>query len=438
MLAHAVRIRRPPSCHDRVGRRAWAVVLAGVALASPSINAADDASPPAAPFQPDDISIGEPIALPFAKPAASAGGTVASTAVAPPVGWLGMAVAESNVVGRWSIVEVTADGPAAAAGIRIGDDLRAINGSPLRNADEVAQALTAIGAGQQVRLAVARADEVKDVVLVAVPRPTATARDPQWQSSTQPPVPVPVPPAPAPPAPTASVLTSPPPRATTPAASAAPPAAAPATPTAPAGNPLAVAPRSSPPAVAAAAPRPLPPVPPAGGGARGRTALGVRTVPIDADMQARFRLPEPAGAYVVGVVGDLPASKAGIPPGSVIVALGDRPVRSPQDLSQLVASGPVDRPLPLQYVLPGGAGKRAEVILQSLERPLEEALVGDDPLRATAAPTLEPGPGPRVARRPPTPPADETGELRRELGQLRSWLDVLEKRLEKMSDRTGR
>jgi hypothetical protein len=63
-------------------------------------NAAPEAAPPTA-FQPGDISIGEPIALPFAPLAAAPAG---GAAVAPPPttapiavpGWLGMAVAEST------------------------------------------------------------------------------------------------------------------------------------------------------------------------------------------------------------------------------------------------------------------------------------------------------------------------------------------------------
>jgi serine protease Do len=164
----------------------------------------------------------------------------------------------------------------------------------------------------------------------------------------------------------------------------------------------------------------------------------VRTVPIDPGIQTRFRLPQAAGAYVIGVVGDLPASKAGIPPGSVIVSLGDRPVRSPQELTQLVSAGPIDRPVSLLYVLPGGAEKRADVVLQSLELPLEQALVGDDALQPVTAPTFEAGPAGstasgRLAQRP-IPTADaEVRELRRETLRLRSLLDVLERRLDRLS-----
>lgn len=390
-----------------------------------AVCAEEPARGPAA-FQPGDISIGDPVALPFAKPVApshaptppaaaspsvpagiSQAPAAAATASPAPNGWLGMAVAESTVPGRWSIVEVVPDGPAAAVGIRPGDDLRSINGLAMASADDVSQALTAIAAGQTVRLAVARADQVSDLAIVAAPRPgVAVARDWQAAADSQPPLAI-APPTTSLPPTTPSVLATP--RAMVDAASAPPALMSPAGPLTP--------PPSR--ATVPAAPR-------------GRTALGVRTVAIDPGIQERFRLPQAAGAYVVGVVGDLPASKAGIPPGSVIVALGDRPVRSPQELTQLVASGPTDRPLPVQYVLPGGAEKRAEVMLQSLDQPLEQALLDDGPMQPVAVPTLEPGPASRTARRPSGAAEPEQAELRREVGRLRAWLDVLERRLEQL------
>jgi len=161
-------------------------------------------------------------------------------------------------------------------------------------------------------------------------------------------------------------------------------------------------------------------------------------VPIDAETQSRFRLPALRGAYVIGVVQDLPAARAGVPPGSVIVALDARPVSSPDDLTRMVTSGPVGRPVSLEYVLPGGAAKKAEVVLQPLELPLERALLGTDPAAAPSVPALLPSPAPRVA----SPvmeafpyranrPADATAleAAREELRRLRARLDALERDL---------
>jgi membrane-associated protease RseP (regulator of RpoE activity) len=406
-----------------------AVVASVLVLVAHACLAADPqpTSPPPAGFQPGDISIGEPIALPFAQPAATppsgvqaAAPSASATAATP--GWLGMSVAESAAPGRWTIVELVPAGPAAGAGIVMGDELRGVNGRPLASADDVSEAFTAITTGQRVRLSVARADRVSDVDVVALPRPVTAAgtatttiaaatnappatavtptpgsstSDRGWQSSAAP-VGVAAVPAPNGVA-TVSVLTN-------------PPLAAPAT--APAGA-----------ASVSSAATPS---------ARGRTALGVRTVPIDRGIQERFRLPQQSGAYVIGVVGDLPASKAGIPPGSVIVSLADRPVRSPQELTQLVAAGPTNRPLPLHYVLPGGTEKRADVVLQSLEQPLEHALIGEPTLQPSAAPVLEQNPEFRTSRRPESQGGGEAGELRREVSRLRMLLEGVEQRLERI------
>jgi len=416
---------------------------------------AQDRAP--ADFQPGDISIGEPIALPFGKPQPPA--TLApapATAVparagqagqaVPGSGWLGMAVAESNVPGRWRIDDVVPNGPAARAGILVGDELRAVNGIPLRNADEVSQTFTAIAAEQDVRVAIARADQVMDISLKAEPRP-APVRG--WQPADAGPAAVTSPPATAAPPATASVAdpqpaTTPPNFRTTPAAP--PPALSASTsPASQRGEPVArsvVVPDSGPaamlppPSVAAPSvattPRSVDPSPTATE-RRGRTALGVRTLPIDSGIQARFHLPEQNGAYVIGVVQDLPASKAGVPPGSVIVALDNRPVRSPIELANMVSSGPVDRPVTLQFVLPGGESKRAEVVLQSLEAPLERVLVGA-PEPTASAPTLEPGPTARRAERPASPAGEAAdAPLQDEVRWLRSRLERLERRLEALT-----
>jgi hypothetical protein len=303
-------------------------------------------------------------------------------------GWLGIAVDDAMVTGRLVVVDVAPGGPAAKAGVKPQDMLLAIDGRQLRNGDELAAALAAIAPGQEVKMAVGRDNRIDDVVAQASARPPeALSRD--WQSVDQ----------------TAAPNAS----AAMPAFAAAPPAFA-----APTQRVPETATRSVlPPPAFAASPSPLPAPPPAAlpparqpadppqlsrpstaiPSSAGRTALGVRTVPVDPTVQSRFHLSEAQGAFVIGVVQDLPASKAGVPPGSVIVAINHQPVRSPQDLTHLVARGPVGTPVPLQYVLPGGQSKQADVVLQSLEQPLERALVGDgDAGRPTEPPDLQPAP----------------------------------------------
>jgi membrane-associated protease RseP (regulator of RpoE activity) len=404
---------------------AWlgVVLLVGGAW---SLSQASDADAPAT-FQPGEISIGEPIALPFSPDAAPAAAAVVTPAPAPSAiaaaqqrgtpgsGWLGLSVAESNVPGRWRIDEVVAGGPAANAGILPGDELRAIEGVPLEAADDVSAVLATIAAGQDVRVAVARADTVGDLVLRAEPRPVPPAQAaqpavPAWQPVGDSREPQPLPAAlPAPlvaqPAPGFPAVP--------------PPALAQSQPAWNAGNEQSGEYR------ALEGHRALE-------RHRGRTALGVRTVPIDPGLQARFSLSEPAGAYVIGVVHDLPASRAGVPPGSVIVALNDRPVRSPTELTDIVSASPVDRPVAVQFVLPGGESKRADVILQSLSAPLEQALTSAASLPgqpvATAVPTLEPGPVPQRVERANAEAAEAA--VRDEIRWLRERLNRLERRLD--------
>jgi S1-C subfamily serine protease len=463
-----------------VGGHAWAGCFALVAalVAGRAPHAADEAAPP--PFLPGEISIGEPIVLPpsqapAAAPVPSAVPAVPAGAV-PGNGWLGIVVDESRTPGRWVVAEVTPGSPAAEAGIRAGDDVRAINGTLLRNADDVAQSLTAIAPGQACSLAIARNDAVTDVRMIAAPRP-APAAVRAWQAApVAPPIATPdrsrftmpasppaatvTPPAVAVPAPasavalpaqpaqpaasvlvpqafSAPVATAAPERPAAPSAFAAAPASG-FVPSQAVGSPaLAAPPPAAPRDFPAAAHRELPPATGASAG-RGRTALGVRTVPIDAGTQSRFRLPALRGAYVIGVVQDLPAARAGVPPGSVIVALDARPVNSPDDLTRMVTSGPIGRPVSLEYVLPGGAAKKAEVILQPLELPLEQALVGSAPTAAAGVPTLLPSPAPGSA--PPASealpyranrPADSSAldAAREELRRLRARLESLEREL---------
>lgn len=328
-------------------------------VAAPDARGAEDPATDAAPapFQPGEISIGEPLQLP-ARPR-DARTTEQPTFVAPapvpdtpaPVspgagnGWIGLTVDDKIVTGRLVVVDIAAAGPADLAGIKLQDHLLAIDGTPLRSADHLAAALAAIAPGSAVKVAVGRGDQIDEITLKALARPSKPlARE--WQKAE----------------PTAPAIA----RETPSPAPAPKPFASPRTPPA------------STPAIAAPTKPPAPALAPQAAPGKGRTALGVRTMPVDQAVAERFNLTEPAGAFVIGVVHDLPASKAGVPPGSVIVALDNQPVRSPGELTNIVTRGPVGRPVTLQYILPGGEQRRAEVSLQSLEVPLERALVGPE------------------------------------------------------------
>jgi membrane-associated protease RseP (regulator of RpoE activity) len=169
----------------------------------------------------------------------------------------------------------------------------------------------------------------------------------------------------------------------------------------------------------------------------GRLALGVRTVPVDPAVQSRFQMADSRGAYVIGVVENLPAARAGVPPGSVIVAINQQPVRSPQDLTQLVTHGPAGTPVTLDYVLPGGEARHASVVLQSLDEPLERALVGDAPGPRPIAPAPLQS-APQVARRVESTAATRAADDGQTIVRLEATLRRMAEQLERLDQRLER
>jgi len=65
--------------------------------------------------------------------------------------------------------------------------------------------------------------------------------------------------------------------------------------------------------------------------------IGVQIQPVTSDVANAIGLEKPEGALVANVSGGTPASKAGIETGDVITALGGQDVKSPRDLSRMVA-----------------------------------------------------------------------------------------------------
>ena len=63
-------------------------------------------------------------------------------------------------------------------------------------------------------------------------------------------------------------------------------------------------------------------------------------------------------------------------PGSVIVAFGNRPVRSPNELNHFVRNTAPGTLVSLQHVLPGGQSRQTDVALQSIDPAMEQALIG--------------------------------------------------------------
>jgi len=326
-----------------------------------------------------------------------------SKSLGPP-GWLGLAIDDSLVPGRLVVVEVDASGPAAKAGVRIQDMVLAIDGEPTLDAERFAAAIATIGPGDTVRFSIGRGGTVEEIALTADEPPPAPPRSafgepssPSPLASGQPPSPFPPEIGPATSGPAATPVV-PQPAGVVPPSVSVPAFSEPRLPEPKLPEPKPAQDRWQ------GSTGSVPPgrTPPPENG-RGKTALGVRTVPVDPVVQARYSLPEPIGALVVGLVEDLPASRAGLPTGSVIVAFDRQPVRSPTELTKLVSAGPTDRPVKLEYILPGGESRAADVSLVSVD-----SLVSED------------GAGNGIGA--------EIRELRRTIESLTKRLDELERR----------
>ena len=99
---------------------------------------------------------------------------------------------------------------------------------------------------------------------------------------------------------------------------------------------------------------------------------------------------------------------------------------------------PGGTPVPLEYVLPGGAAKHADVVLQSLELPLERALVGDEPAAAAPATAEQ---SPRVTRRAQGTdgagwetqrPLERLEDVLRRMNAMNARLERIERRLDEL------
>lgn len=309
-------------------------------------------------------------------------------------GWLGLIVDDSIITGRLVIVKVSDPSPAMQAGIQAQDVLLAIDGEPVQTADQLAALLAAIPPDKQVRALIGRTEGVNEVTMTARTRPpesrtpaqvtlpqladsrelSASGKDtsrfsqspPQTTSSNTAGTPLFSPP---------SVTVPPQIASTRPRQSETNTPSRFPTQNSTKTTPVPQALPSQPPAF-----EQPPAIKPSGqttpDSYQGRTALGVRTLPIDPATQTRYRLPSQTGAYVFGVVQSLPASNAGLPPGSVIVAFGNRPVRSPDELNQFVRNSAPGTLVSLQYVLPGGQSRQTDVALQSINPAMEQALIG--------------------------------------------------------------
>lgn len=304
----------------------------------------------------------------------------ATVAQAEEPGYLGIIADDRDTQGRGvRLTDVLPSGPAAKAGLQVGDLINSIDGVQVRSLDDMAKVMAGRVVNEEVSFVATRGIEAVRVDVVLTKRPPPEERrfanfgrigdpnTPVATPGTSGVVTTPVGPTrpsasanpsviAAPSVPTADSL--PPPEAITalPQTSVQSPALI--TPAAPRGSKPTLPP--APPAALPLAPSSVPPtttprsaevvdpdapltpiapgdeLSPANG--RLRTGLlGVRTTRITPEVQLAYNLPQPRGALVVEVRPDSPAKLAGIPVDAVIVAAGGRRIDIPDDLAAAVA-----------------------------------------------------------------------------------------------------
>jgi serine protease Do len=84
-----------------------------------------------------------------------------------------------------------------------------------------------------------------------------------------------------------------------------------------------------------------------------RGYLGVRILPLSAEIARRLGLPSSRGAFVAGVQPGSPADRAGLKSGDVIVKLGEREVADPSALRYVTASMDVGSKVPVTFYRKG-------------------------------------------------------------------------------------
>jgi serine protease Do len=97
-----------------------------------------------------------------------------------------------------------------------------------------------------------------------------------------------------------------------------------------------------------------------------RGFLGVELRDLTAEVAAKHKIEDQAGAEVVRMGGDTPAARAGIRPGDVIVSWDGQPVRDATELTLLVGKTPVGKKVIVELIR-GGEKQQVEVEVE--ERP---------------------------------------------------------------------
>src|SRR5262249_44959382 len=83
---------------------------------------------------------------------------------------------------------------------------------------------------------------------------------------------------------------------------------------------------------------------------RGYLGLHARSVPIPPRVAERYQLTQNQGVEVLAVEPGAPAEQAGLEEGDVIIAFGDQPVNSIDDLHKLLTPLPVGIPASVEFL----------------------------------------------------------------------------------------
>jgi serine protease Do len=94
--------------------------------------------------------------------------------------------------------------------------------------------------------------------------------------------------------------------------------------------------------------------------------LGIEIQDVDEEHAKAAGAEAGMGAYVARVIPDAPAAKGGVKDGDVIVAVGDAPVRDPDDVIQIVQATPVGEKLTLTVLR---SGRREKIAVEVAQRP---------------------------------------------------------------------
>jgi S1-C subfamily serine protease len=128
------------------------------------------------------LLIGYPASTAYAQPAVDRleeqirGRQPAPMAADPQPGYLGAILDDRQVDTGVAVIDVLPQGPADAAGMRVGDVIVNVNGKPVRQIDDMSQFVRASAAGTRLKFQVRRGEETREVEVSLGVRPNVADR----------------------------------------------------------------------------------------------------------------------------------------------------------------------------------------------------------------------------------------------------------------------